>query len=77
MRRRTHTLMSFAVLLATTTGIAADAEDVTLRIESVTAKYMQTGEPRASTFFVKKGKCSPYLELTLTLTNARRRHEYS
>ena len=42
MRRRTHTLMSFAVLLATTTGIAADAEDVTLRIESVTAKPGET-----------------------------------
>ena len=38
MRMRTFTLMSTAILLTTSTALAADAEEVTLRIGSVTAK---------------------------------------
>lgn len=38
MRTRTLTIMSCAAVLATTTGLAADAEDVTLRIDSITAR---------------------------------------
>ena len=44
MRMRTLTIMSCTAVLATTTGLAADAEDVTLRIDSTTARPGDTIE---------------------------------